>query len=87
MLPSFVHQSHSMFHLILHKVSWCPCGIPITLARAELSERWCYLGQQRSVKEYDIELQIFGHYFVISSGLRTRIFVCLEYGLDHRSTH
>ena len=56
MLPSFVHQSHSMFHLILHKVSWCPHGIPITLAQAVLSGKRRYLGQQQSVKVFHNEL-------------------------------
>jgi hypothetical protein len=54
MLPSFLHQSHSMFHWILHKVSWCPYGIPISLAQAVPSEQRRYLGQQQSVKGFDI---------------------------------
>ena len=51
MLPSLLHQSHSMFHLILHKVSWCPYGIPITLAQAVPSGQRHYLGQRQSVKD------------------------------------
>ncbi len=56
MLPCFLHQSHSIFHLILHKVSECPYGIPITLVLAALSGQRHYPGQQQSVKEYGIEL-------------------------------
>jgi hypothetical protein len=50
MLPSFLHQSHSMFHLIKHKVSWCLYGIPITLGQAVPSGQRRYLGQRQSLE-------------------------------------
>ena len=48
-VPSFHQQSHSMFHLILHKVPWYPYDIPKFLAQAVLFGQRHYLEQPQSV--------------------------------------